>query len=254
MPERYLARRSGGAAIAAVAAIAVAIVAFAGALPVNAEQRATAEPPVYFLTPQSDAWLEGAEKRDLLPLMSHFVSEYQATFCGIASSVMALNTLGITPPTAPRWYPYDYWDQDNIFSREVLEKVAPVSEVDGGGITLEQLETLLNLSGARAEKTFAADTDVDAFRAAARAALADPDAVLIVNFARAVFGQAGLDGGGHISPVAAYNAESDRFLVLDVARYKYLPSWATAETLYAAMNTEDTTSKKSRGFVVVRRP
>ncbi|WP_436640887.1 phytochelatin synthase family protein [Microbaculum sp. FT89] len=222
--------------------------------PVAADEAVKPEAPIYFLTPDSDDWLQTAEKGDFLPLMSRFVSEYQATFCGIASSVMALNTLGITPPTAPRWYPYDYWDQDNIFSTQVLKDVAPVSAVEGGGLTLAQLETLLDLSGAKAEKTFASDTDVAAFRKAAREALADPDAILIVNFGRAEFGQAGLDGGGHISPVAAYNAEADRFLILDVARYKYLPSWATAERLYAAMNTPDSSSGKTRGFVVVRKP
>lgn len=222
--------------------------------PVAADDAVKPEAPIYFLTPDSDDWLQSAEKGDFLPLMSRFVSEYQATFCGIASSVMALNTLGITPPTAPRWYPYDYWDQDNIFSTQVLKDVAPVSAVEGGGLTLAQLETLLDLSGAKAEKTFASDTDVAAFRKAAREALADPDAILIVNFGRAEFGQAGLDGGGHISPVAAYNAEADRFLILDVARYKYLPSWATAERLYAAMNTPDSSSGKTRGFVVVRKP
>ena len=222
--------------------------------PVAADEAVKPEAPIYFLTPDSDDWLQTAEKGDFLPLMSRFVSEYQATFCGIASSVMALNTLGITPPTAPRWYPYDYWDQDNIFSTQVLKDVAPVSAVEGGGLTLAQLETLLDLSGAKAEKTFASDTDVAAFRKTAREALADPDAILIVNFGRAEFGQAGLDGGGHISPVAAYNAEADRFLILDVARYKYLPSWATAERLYAAMNTPDSSSGKTRGFVVVRKP
>lgn len=222
--------------------------------PVAADDAVKPEAPIYFLTPDSDDWLQSAETGDFLPLMSRFVSEYQATFCGIASSVMALNTLGITPPTAPRWYPYDYWDQDNIFSTQVLKDVAPVSAVEGGGLTLAQLETLLDLSGAKAEKTFASDTDVAAFRKAAREALADPDAILIVNFGRAEFGQAGLDGGGHISPVAAYNAEADRFLILDVARYKYLPSWATAERLYAAMNTPDSSSGKTRGFVVVRKP
>ncbi len=240
-------------AIRLVPALAAAMFLFASG-PVAAEDAFKPEPPVYFLTPDSVKWLETAEKGDFLALMSRFVSEYQATFCGIASSVMALNALGIEPPTAPRWYPYDYWDQDNIFSEEVLEKVAPVSTVEGGGITIAQLETLLDLSGAKAEKTFASDTDVDAFRKAAREALADPDAILIVNFGRAEFGQAGLDGGGHISPVAAYNAESDRFLILDVARYKYLPSWATAETLYAAMNTPDSSSGKTRGYVVVRKP
>jgi hypothetical protein len=225
----------------------------AAAAPASAENAAKPEAPIYFLTPDSDAWLASAEKQDFLPLMSRFVSEYQATYCGIASSVMALNTLGITPPTAPQWYPYDYWDQENIFSREVLEKVKPISGVDAGGITLAQLETLLDLSGAKAEKTFASDTDVDAFRKAARVALADPNAILIVNFGRAEFGQAGLDGGGHISPVAAYNEKADRFLILDVARYKYLPSWATASQLYAAINTPDSSSGKTRGYVIVRK-
>lgn len=227
------------------------LVATAG--PAAAEDAVKPEAPIYFLTPDSDKWLADAEKQDFLPLMSRFVSEYQATYCGIASSVMALNTLGITPPTAPQWYPYDYWDQENIFSREVLEKVKPISGVDSGGITLAQLETLLDLSGAKAEKTFASDTDVDSFRKAARAALADPEAILIVNFGRAEFGQAGLDGGGHISPVAAYNEEADRFLILDVARYKYLPSWATASQLYAALNTPDSSSGKTRGYVTVRK-
>lgn len=235
--------------LAVVAALAISM----ATVPALADSHAKTEPPVYFLTPDSDKWLASAEKGDFLPLMSQFVSEYQATFCGIASSVMALNALDIKRPLAPKWYPYYYWDQDNIFTEEVLKQVKPVSGVDAGGITLAQLETLLNLSGAKAEKTFAQDTDVDAFRTAARAALNDPDAILIVNFARDVFGQAGLDGGGHISPIAAYNEEADRFLVLDVARYKYLPSWATAETLYAAMNTTDTSSNKSRGFVVVRK-
>ncbi len=128
-----------------------------------------------------------------------------------------------------------------------------MSGVYSGGITLAQLEMLLDLSGAKAEKTFASDTDVDSFRKAARAALADPGAILIVNFGRAEFGQAGLDGGGHISPVAAYNEESDRFLILDVARYKYLPSWATATQLYAALNTPDSSSGKTRGYVIVRK-
>jgi glutathione-S-conjugate glycine hydrolase len=218
-----------------------------------AQKSAKPEALIYFLDPQSAELLAGAEKQDFMPLISRFVSEYQATFCGIASSVMALNALGIKPPTAPRWYPYNYWTQDNIFSAEVLKKVKPVSGIDAGGITLEQLQTLLNLSGAKAEKMFASDTGVDAFRKAARATIADPNAILIVNFGRAQLGQPGLDGGGHISPVAAYNAKTDRFLVLDVARYKFVPSWVTADRLYFAMNTPDSSSGKTRGYVIVRK-
>jgi hypothetical protein len=231
----------------------LAVVAALGSASAEQNSAARAEPLIYFLDPQSADLLENAEKQDFMPLISRFVSEYQATFCGIASSVMALNALGIKPPTAPRWYPYSYWDQDNIFSVEVLKAVKPVSSINADGITLEQLEMLLDLSGAKAEKMFASDTDVDAFRTAARAEIADPDAILIVNFGRAEFGQAGIAGGGHISPVAAYNAKADRFLILDVARYKFLPSWVTADRLYAAMNTPDSSSGKSRGYVTVRK-
>jgi len=230
---------------AAAAAVALSVL--------SAGAAGATEPPIYMLSPEGDALLKGAEQQDFLPLMTRFVSEDQSAFCGIASSVMALNALGVPAPTAPRWYPYAMWDQDNIFSEKVLKDVKPEWAVEGQGLTLDQLKTVLDVSGAKAERTFASDSDVDKFRTAARAAIADPNAILIVNFSRATFGQAGIDGGGHISPVAAYNPESDRFLVLDVARYKYPPSWATAETLYAAMNTLDTSSGKTRGFVVVRK-
>jgi hypothetical protein len=221
--------------------------------PASAQPAGQPEAPVYFLTADSAGWLESAEKQDFLPLMAHFVSEDQATWCGIASAVMALNALGVSRPTAPQWYPYDYWDQRNIFSDKVLENVDTVSGVNGDGITLEQLETLLSLSGVRADKSFASDTDVESFRGAARAAIADPDAIVLVNFGRAALGQAAHGEGGHISPVAAYNEAADRFLILDVARYKYLPSWATAEQLFAAMNTPDSSSGKTRGYVIVRK-
>ncbi|MGB6297273.1 MAG: phytochelatin synthase family protein, partial [Rivularia sp. (in: cyanobacteria)] len=56
---------------------------------------------------------------------------------------------------------------------------------------------------------------------------------------------------GHISPLAAYNKETDRFLILDVSRYKYPPVWVKAEDLWKAMNTKDSVSDKTRGFVLV---
>ncbi len=233
----------------------VAAAVLAGALSLLAPGAQAADDElVYFLTPQSEQLFETAsETGDFYPLIARFVSETRQTFCGIASSVMVLNALEIPPPIAPQWYPSQYWSEDNIFTQPVLEKVATVQAIEDGGITLDQLEVLLETSGAKVERVFAGETDLDAFRTAAIAALQDPNAYLVVNVSRAVLGQGGVDGGGHISPVAAYNAEQDRFLFLDVARYKYLPSWITAERLYAAMNTIDTTSKKTRGYVVVRK-
>ena len=45
---------------------------------------------------------------------------------------------------------------------------------------------------------------------------------------------------------------TDRFLILDVARYKYPPVWVNASDLFAAMNTTDSANNnKTRGYVLV---
>jgi hypothetical protein len=56
---------------------------------------------------------------------------------------------------------------------------------------------------------------------------------------------------GHISPLAAYDSKADKFLLMDVARYKFPPVWADAAALFGAMQTDDFVSGKTRGFVLV---
>ncbi len=81
---------------------------------------------VYVPSEQSARLFDGAnEKAAFWPLMSAFVSERNQAFCGIASAVMTLNVLRVTPPLSPEWYPYAYWDEHNVFTRAVLE-VKPV--------------------------------------------------------------------------------------------------------------------------------
>jgi hypothetical protein len=64
----------------------------------------------------------------------------------------------------------------------------------------------------------------------------------------------GQEKGGHISPLAAYDADTDRFLLLDVARYKYPPVWISAVELFNAMNTTDSDNQdRTRGFVLISR-
>ncbi len=72
---------------------------------------------------------------------------------------------------------------------------------------------------------------------------------VLVNYLRSRLGQ---QTGGHISPLGAYDAAADRFLILDVSRYKYPPVWVTTADLYAAMNTPDADSGgRSRGYVLI---
>ena len=80
--------------------------------------------------------------------------------------------------------------------------------------------------------------------------LAIEDHYVIVNYLRRAIGQ---ERGGHISPLAAYDADTDRFLILDVSRYKYPPVWVGAVELFAAMNTiaDRDSDNKTRGYVLI---
>src|SRR5262245_49875297 len=93
------------------------------------------------------------------------------------------------------------------------------------GMTLGQLGTLLATQPVDVDVGHAGDTTLDAFRASAREYLGRRGHFVIVNYLRKAIGQ---EVGGHISPLAAYDAETDRFLVFDVSRYKYPPVWVAA--------------------------
>ncbi len=81
--------------------------------------------------------------------------------------------------------------------------------------------------------------------------LKENERFIVVNYLRKAIGQ---EAGGHISPLAAYDEDTDRFLILDVSRYKYPPVWVGAEALFAGMNTSDSDNDdRSRGFVIVGR-
>ena len=117
------------------------------------------------------------------------------------------------------------------------------------GITMDQLGGLLAVQPVTVSVRHAADSSVEAFRNEAREALAASGRFVIVNYLRKAIGQ---KKGGHISPLAAFDAESDRFLILDVARYKYPPVWVKTAELFAAMNTQDPDNEnKTRGYVLV---
>lgn len=90
--------------------------------------------------------------------------------------------------------------------------------------------------------------DVDSFREAARTALGESDTFLIVNDDRRQLQQA---GAGHISPVGAFDAPTDRVLILDVATRKYPYTWVPLAALWTAMNTADSDTGHTRGYLLV---
>jgi hypothetical protein len=163
---------------------------------------------------------------------------------------MVLNALDLPRPPSEATLGLGLFDQENLFNA-TTEAVKPRAEILRGGMTLDELAGVLAAYDLAVTAEHAGDVDLDAFREAAVAALGDDERFVLVNYLRSAIGQ---EKGGHISPLAAYDAETDRFLVLDVSRYKYPPVWVDAAALYGAMNTPDADAGgKSRGYLTVGR-
>jgi hypothetical protein len=120
--------------------------------------------------------------------------------------------------------------------------------VKNRGITLEQLGNLLSTYPVHTDVYYGNQLSLEEFRNLIVNNLKDKHNFVLINYLRKAIAQA---TGGHISPIAAYNQETDRFLILDVSRYKYPPVWVKAEQLWQATRTIDSASGKTRGLMVV---
>ncbi len=209
-------------------------------LPDNLTGFSTRDGEVYF--GESDA------REAYFPLADNFLTQKTQAYCGVASIVMVLNALGVPAPAVPEYEPYRTFTQDNVLD-EQTDKVLPRETLAHQGMTLDQIGGILALKPVKAEVHHASDSSVEEFRKLASAYLGESGHFVIVNYLRKALGE---QIGGHISPLAAYDAKTDRFLVLDVARYKYPPVWVKTADMFGAMNTPDAANgDKSRGFVLV---
>lgn len=210
---------------------------------------------------------------DFHQLAHHYQPQINGLYCGIASSVIVLNALRtgkraipsqraqevpIPPAFGGGTIPYTLYAQtsflnertDRIKPRAVIEfrENAPDGKPDPG-LTLQQLKGVLEAYGAKAVAQHA-DADeaagIPRFREALRAILGEPQQFLIVNYDSRKIGQA---GGGHISPLGAYDAESDSVLILDVSGQLNPWLWVPLRELYLAMHTLD--GERYRGWVIV---
>jgi hypothetical protein len=179
-----------------------------------------------------------AAKSDYDQLNSYFVPQIRRAFCGVASSAMVINAAYRRQPPVT---------QETLFTPAV-SAVRNELAVSFGGITLDQLANIIRAHGLQVQVVHAAQSSLESFRNDARATLAEPLTFLIVNYDRASLAQ---EGAGHISPVGAYSAETDRMLILDVAAYKYPYTWVPASKLWTALNTIDPDSGQTRGYLLV---
>jgi hypothetical protein len=225
--------------VAMTGAGAVGLAGFAGwSLYPHADPRPLRAPLVAATSAQGQELLAGAEaSADYERLSRSFQAQSLASYCGVASSVIVLRALGRKTTQA------DFFANDSRGFRARLE-------VTFGGMSLGELAALLRAHDVRTSIHYADESSVDRFRDTVATNLGNDADYLIVNYWRAPMGQGEM---GHMSPVAAYDRDTDSVLIMDTASNKYSPAWVPLELLFEAMRTVDSASGRMRGYVEVAR-
>jgi len=222
-----------------------------------------ARPLIYFNSSEGAELLKTASHSQPfwqvgMSLQTEFFGE-----CGQATAAVLLNGLGHQGLPAPvsKAYSFDgssfkatthYWEQTNVVNSTGCARSVH-AQWKGA---LEQVAALIECAGAEARAVRAETTDAASFRRdLVDSFAASPTRLVSVNFDRRLLGQVGM---GHHSPIGAYDAATDRVLILDVARYKYLPVWAGLDDLFVAMQKEVGPDpwgySTPRGYIIAQMP
>jgi hypothetical protein len=212
-------------------------------------------------------------KVDFPALANQFEAQSNAAFCGPTTATIVLNTLRSRSTELPRdgsrlkesdlqHVPKGFdltvprYTQDNVILKgrktraQVLGEPFEIKgkQVRDYGYQLRQLDELLQAHGLLTRLVIVDDTKTEAgIRAELIDNLQRADDYVIVAYRRTAVGQT---GGGHISPLGAYDAQSDSFLVLDVNPSSAGWVWMPTATLVKGMRTPD--MLENRGYILVR--
>ena len=228
---------------------------------------------VDFASDEGNARLARASaKVDFAALANQFEAQSNNLFCGPTSAAIVLNALHGRSQHLPRDRHRQRAGDDahlppgtdlalpRFTADTVIEKGAktraqvfgqPMSiqgkTINDYGYQLRQLDEMLRANGAESRMTIVDDSQTDnAIRKTLIDNLERAGNYVIVNYLRRKVGQS---GGGHISPLAAYDAVSDSFLVLDVNPAAASWVWMLTATLIDGMRSFDTT--ENRGFLLI---
>ena len=257
-------------------ALAFAFIALPGAASAAPD---TAVALVPFASPESVQRLARSQhKVDFFHLANHFESQSNKAFCGPTSSVIVLNALrgdndripkpedptllgeDVKKLVPPGFDPLFHRYTQNDFFTPPVEQVKSRLEVFGKprgaggaarpdpGIQLRQLAAMLTAHGLEVTARVVDDRlDEATIRRELMDNLGTEGNYVIVNYHRPALGQT---GGGHISPLGAYDQASDSFLILDVNPNGQTWVWASATALIKAMRTKDVV--ENRGYLLIK--
>ncbi|KAF9942004.1 hypothetical protein BGZ67_003290 [Mortierella alpina] len=173
-------------------------------------------------------------------LCTSFNTQSDPAFCGVSSLSMVLNALEIDP--RKQWRGVWRW-----YSDEQLDCCASVDVMKQKGITFNQFSCLARCHAGVVTKRADRHT-LEEFRRDIQAVARSDESHLVLSFSRAALGQT---GSGHFSPIGGYHAGEDKVLVLDTARFKYPPFYATVTELWNSLLPEDPETGLCRGYFLI---
>ena len=223
-----------------------------------------------------DSWnrlSRSSHKKDFFPLSNHFVSQENKIFCGLASSAIVLNALRLGRKKGlPQdkqsiekqergWLPpgfnpfFGKYTPNNILNSGTKTKTEMLGrpiKIKGKmkrdyGLQLRQLAQVLRSHQLSVTLRVVDDImNTETIKKEILKNLITEKDFVLVNYSRKSLGQ---KGGGHISPLGAYDQESDSFLIMDVNPNKAPWVWVPSQNLIEAMRTFDTV--ENRGYLLI---
>ena len=199
--------------------------------------------------------------------VNFFCKQKNRTFCGPCSLAISINALGlsdfVSKLSSEKSHTSDSTKKNNLLEDDIAYSPlldAACYDIVNKGLTISQLDNIARTLGLRTsvyQVTKGADMpsngnnliqSADLFRDKVISFLRDAKASIIVNYYMESLGYINLRG--HFSPLGAYHAEQDMFLVLDVWP-DTPPAWVRSLDLYNAAATLDPDSKSWRGLLVI---
>lgn len=181
-------------------------------------------------------------------LANQYVTQNEPSYCGPATLSMCLNALQLDPQRI--WKGVWRWWNESMLQTCNYNIDYTIKTNDDNGLSFEQFLLLAECNGARVEAIRSNYTTINNFRHNMITACRNTDIICVVAFDRKSLGQT---GSGHFSPIAGYHHDSDRVLILDVARFKYPAYWVSIHELWQSMNVIDNSTGLCRGYFLMSR-
>lgn len=221
-------------------------------------------------SPEGMSRLARSYKSDFFLLANHYQAQTDQMECGVVSAVIVMNASRWNTDKAPfielpseltKFLPKNYEArvrgyQPETFFTPAVEQLAkkdrasvygkPLAGKTDFGIPLEPLAQMIRAYGFQVEVQHAESAKQESMTRTLIDNMKKSGNYAIVNYTRKAIGQ---EGGGHFSPLAAYDPLSHSFLILDVNPTRAPWVWVEQNDLFNAMNTAD--GDAHRGFLQI---